>query len=202
MTIIHSNLLKKTILESSRLDFKYVKGIRSSDPAAFASLFRKYYEPLFYFALRFVKDSQTAENIVQDVFVKLWEKREERHIKSSVKSYLYTAVKNHSLNYIKREKSMVSVEEVSVNQTDEIQSPEESLIENEIMEAVQGAIEKLPQQCRCVYQMKRYDGMTYSEIAEILNVSINTVKTQMKRALKSLHKNLAYLYSLLWIFCS
>jgi RNA polymerase sigma-70 factor (ECF subfamily) len=200
VTIIQSKLLKKTFLESSRLDFKYVKGIRSNDPAAFASLFRKYYEQLFYFALRFLKDSQTAENIVQDVFVKLWEKREEWHVQSSVKAYLYTAVKNRSLNYIKREKSMVSVEEVSVNQMDEIPSPEESLIENEIMEAVQGAIEKLPQQCRCVYQMKRYDGMTYSEIAEILNVSINTVKTQMKRALKSLHKNLAYLYSLLWIF--
>jgi len=141
-----------------------------------------------------------AENIVQDVFVKLWEKREEWHVQSNVKSYLYTAVKNHSLNYIKREKSIVSVEEVSVNQMDEIPSPEESLIENEIVQAVQVAIEKLPQQCRHVYQMKRYDGLTYSEIAEILNVSINTVKTHMKRALKSLHKNLAYLYSLLWIF--
>jgi RNA polymerase sigma-70 factor (ECF subfamily) len=198
--IIQSNLIKKTALESARLDFKYVKGIRTSDPTAFTSLFRKYYEPLYRFAIRFVKDTQTAENIVQDVFVKLWEKRERWIVQSSVKAYLYTAVKNHSLNYLKHQKSVLSIDEVSIKQVYNVSSPEEVLIENEIVEAVQIAIEKLPRQCRRIYQMKRYDGLKYSEIADALNVSINTVKTQMKRALKALYKNLSYLYSLLWIF--
>ena len=200
MNIIQSNLTKKAVPESTRSDFKYVKGIRSSDPAAFASLFRKYYEPLYHFAGRFVKDAQAAENIVQDVFIKLWDKRAEWHVQSSVKSYLYTAVKNHSLNYLKREKSMIPIDEVAANLRHCIPSPEEDLIENEMAEAVREAIERLPQQCRRIYLMKRYDDLTYSEIAEVLNVSINTVKTQMKRAIKSLHKNLAYLFSMLWIF--
>ena len=72
-------------------------------------------------------------------------------------------------------------------------NPEEQIIENEMIEKVHKAIEKLPEKCRYIYLMKRYDDLKYHEIAEILDISINTVKTQMKRALKSLLKNLAYL---------
>lgn len=196
MAVIQSKETEKTDPESPRVDFKYVEGIRSGDPDAFASLFRKYYEPLYQFAGRFVKDPQTAESIVQDVFVKIWKKREEWHVQQNVKSYLYTSVKNHSLNYLKRERVLISLSESTNHQDDLVSSPENALIESEMIEAVQEAIGKLPQQCRRIYLMKRYDELTYSEIAEVLNISINTVKTQMKRALKSLHKSLAYLMSL------
>lgn len=196
MAVIQSKETEKTGPESTRVDFKYVQGIRSGDPAAFASLFRKYYEPLYQFAGRFVKDAQTAESIVQDVFVKIWEKREEWNVQHNVKSYLYTSVKNHSLNHLKRERVLISMSESTDHQDDLVSSPEKALIESEMIEAVQEAIEKLPQQCRRIYRMKRYDDLTYSEIAEVLNISINTVKTQMRRALKSLHKSLAYLMSL------
>jgi RNA polymerase sigma-70 factor (ECF subfamily) len=200
--VIQTNVVANTPFNSTRADFDYMEGIRSSNSEAFASLFRKYYEPLYRFAGRFVKDAQTAESVVQDVFVKLWEKREELHIQSSVKSYLYTAVKNHSLNHLKREKAMVPVDGFNMHEDDRTPSPEQVLIDNEMMVAVHGAIDKLPPQCRRIYRMKKYDGLSYSEIAEVLNISINTVKTQMKRALKSLHKQLAYLVSLFWIFFS
>lgn len=196
MAVIQSKETEKTGPKSPRADFEYVEGIRSGDPAAFASLFRKYYEPLYQFAGRFVKDAQTSESIVQDVFVNIWKKREEWHVQHNVKSYLYTSVRNQSLNYLKREKVLISMTEYTVHQDYPVSSPEEALIEREMVEAVQKAIEKLPQQCRRIYLMKRYDDLKYSEIAEVLNISINTVKTQMRRALKSLHKSLAYLMSL------
>ena len=167
--------------------------IRLGDSTAFSYVFQKYYQALYQFAGRFVKDAQTAENIVQDVFVKLWTNRENCLITSSLKSYLYAATRNTALNFLSREKKQLSTEDLMSDRQDTTANPEEQIIENEMIDGVHKAIEKLPEKCRYVYLMKRYDDLKYHEIAEILDISINTVKTQMKRALKSLLKNLAYL---------
>ena len=167
--------------------------IRLGDSTAFSYVFQKYYQALYQFAGRFVKDAQTAENIVQDVFVKLWTNRENCLITSSLKSYLYAATRNTALNFLSREKKQLSTEDLMSDRQDTTANPEERIIENEMIDEVYKAIEKLPEKCRYIYLMKRYDDLKYLEIAEILDISINTVKTQMKRALKSLLKNLAYL---------
>ena len=167
--------------------------IRLGDSTAFSYVFQKYYQALYQFAGRFVKDAQTAENIVQDVFVKLWTNRENCLITSSLKSYLYAATRNTALNFLSREKKQLSTEDLMSDRQDTTANPEERIIENEMIDGVHKAIEKLPEKCRSIYLMKRYDDLKYHEIAEILDISINTVKTQMKRALKSLLKNLAYL---------
>jgi RNA polymerase sigma-70 factor (family 1) len=167
--------------------------IRLGDSTAFSYVFQKYYQALYQFAGRFVKDAQTAENIVQDVFVKLWTNRENCLITSSLKSYLYAATRNTALNFLSREKKQLSTEDLMSDRQDTTANPEEQIIENEMIDGVHKAIEKLPEKCRSIYLMKRYDDLKYHEIAEILDISINTVKTQMKRALKSLLKNLAYL---------
>ena len=167
--------------------------IRLGDSTAFSYVFQKYYQALYQFAGRFVKDAQTAENIVQDVFVKLWTNRENCLITSSLKSYLYAATRNTALNFLSHEKKQLSTEDLMSDRRDTTANPEERIIENEMIDGVHKAIEKLPEKCRYVYLMKRYDDLKYHEIAEILDISINTVKTQMKRALKSLLKNLAYL---------
>lgn len=179
--------------EPSPLDLEYWQKIRLGNTTAFSTLFKKYYEPLYQFAGRFVKDAQAAENIVQNAFVDLWTHREHLHIKSNLKSYLYTMVKNHSLNYLKKEKSFVSIDERPCFQENLDSSPEENVIKREWHTAVHQAIDKLPEQCRLIYLMKRYDNLKYTEIAEMLNISVNTVKTQMKRALKSLLKQLSSL---------
>ena len=184
-------------IEPKGVDLEYINKIRLGDPEAFSALFRKYYEPLYQFAGRFVKEHQIAESLVQDVFVKIWSNREKLSIKLNVKSYLYTAVKNHALNYLKHEKIVVIESEEVDYQNSYNRTPEEELIESEMHEAVHKAIENLPQQCRQIYLMKRYDNLSYSEIADVLNISINTVKTQMKRALKSLRKNLSHLFFLI-----
>jgi RNA polymerase sigma-70 factor (family 1) len=179
--------------ETDQTGLEYWDKIRQGDTTAFSYIFQKYYQSLYQFAGRFVKDAQTAENIVQDVFVKLWINRKNCLITSSLKSYLYAATRNTALNYLKSNKKQLSTEDLMNDWRDTTANPEEQIIENEIIDRVHKAIEKLPEKCRYIYLMKRYDDLKYHEIAEILDVSINTVKTQMKRALKSLVANLAYL---------
>lgn len=178
-------------LESDPLDQVFWEKIRLGNTTAFSTLFKKYYEPLYQFAGRFVKDAQTAENIVQNAFVNLWTTRGHRHIKSNLRSYLYTMVKNLSLNHLKQEKNLLTINGRSNFQEKFDNSPEENVLRKEWHTAVHEAIDKLPEKCRLIYLMKRYDNLKYTEIAEILNISVNTVKTQMKRALKSLLKQLS-----------
>jgi RNA polymerase sigma-70 factor (ECF subfamily) len=135
------------------------------------------------------------------VFVKLWINKSKIKIKHSVKSYLYIAVKNHSLNYINKESRLSPLND-QLDITDvKGQSPEEDLINNDMYRAVHKAIDSLPDQCRKIYLMIKYDGLSYNEITEILGISINTVKTQMKRAMKSLLKNLSYLRIIIFFSC-
>jgi RNA polymerase sigma-70 factor (ECF subfamily) len=164
--------------------------IRSGDRESFASLFNNYYQQLYQFAGRFVQDTQTAENIVQDLFVKLWIDKDKIQIKSALKSYLYTATKNRSLTTRKRALNQIPSEKHSSQEQETAGSPEDDYILNETYLAVQKAVANLPERCRLVYQMKRFDNLHYSEISEILNISVNTVKTQLQRALKSLEKQL------------
>jgi RNA polymerase sigma-19 factor, ECF subfamily len=185
--------LKDMVLEPDQPDLVYWQKIQSDDTDAFSYLFRRYYEPLYQFSGRFVKDPQTAESIVQDLFVKLWANRKDCQIKTSVKSYLYTAVKNHSLNHLKQTKKFISFEVESNWYANFVSSPEMELINNEMYTQIHRAINKLPQQCRQIYLMKKYDDLKYSEIADIFDISINTVKTQMKRAMKLLLRSLAHL---------
>jgi len=189
---------KNKTLNSDSDDLTDIEKIRRGEVEAFTVLFRKYYEPLYQFAGYFVDDPQTAENIVQDVFVKIWTNREKLFIQSSPRSYLYKAVKNHAFNFLRREKSMVSTSELSEYRDQQYKSPEDELINKEFYEAVHQSIEKLPPKCRQIYVMKRYDNLSYTEIAEILGISINTVKTQMKRAIKYLRKQLANFTSVLF----
>ncbi len=177
----------------SAMDLNYAEKIRQGNVSAYSALFRKYYEPLYRFAGRFVKDPQLAENLVQDVFVIIWSNRENWHIRSNVKSYLYTAVRNHALNFLKRDKRLLNMGEGNDYADSDIRTPDQELMDKEMETAVHNAIDKLPPRCRQIYVMHRYDELKYTEIAEILSISINTVKTQMKRAMQSLHKNLKYL---------
>jgi RNA polymerase sigma-70 factor (ECF subfamily) len=180
----------KLIAKSPSMDPDCWKKIQSGDVAAFSSLFKNHYPPLYQFAGRYVKDAQTAENIVQNVFVDLWIKKEKLEIKISLKSYLYQMVRNQALNILNHDQRTVSIENESSLQEEITISPEDKFEVEEFAAIVYRAINKLPAQCRQVYLMKRYDHFKYTEIAEILAISVNTVKTQMTRALKSLQEQL------------
>jgi len=155
---------------------------------------------LYQFSGRFVRDVQVAESIVQDVFVKIWTNRETLNITSNVKAYLYTAVKNYSLNHIKQTKRNVGIDDVFESEFASEFTPEDSLVKSENHDAVHKAISELPNQCRTIYVMKKFDDMSYIEIGEMLGISVNTVKTQMKRAMKALTEKLQYLKILIIFF--
>lgn len=177
---------------SPHSESEIIQRIRTSDVEAFSGVFRRYYEPLCFFAGRYLHDIQAAEGIVQDVFVRLWESRDTLSIQSSLKSYLYASVRNASLNTIKRENFTASLDyEEELPDTPDMQ-PDIQLESNELAEALEQAIDSLAPKCRQVFCMAKYDGLSYEEIAEVLNISINTVKTQLKRALKSLSRSLQY----------
>ena len=180
----------KTQNDSDHNDLAEFNLIRDGDMDAMSRLFKQNYKPLYYFAAKFVRNPDIAENMVQDVFLKVWSGREELQIKHSVKSLLYTMTRNQSLNYLKRNKIVPLTEENLTKSSYLTGSAEENYIEKEMHESIYQAINKLPHQCRQVFLMKRYDNLKYTEISEVLNISINSVKTQMKRALKFLLKHL------------
>lgn len=141
--------------------------------------------------MTFLKDKDQVEELVQDVFVKLWEKRDQLQIQTSLKSYLYTSVKNSILNYIKSQK-------VRSSYANEMQQQEEPTylsvddFENiELQNRIENLVNAMPTERLKVFKLSRYEGLKYKEIAQKLGISIKTVENQMGKALKYLRENLA-----------
>lgn len=164
----------------------------------FEILFRTYYKRLCAYAVSFVTINNVAEDIVSDVFLNLWEKKDSLNITSSVSSYLFQAVKNSCINYLNREKSRkLLISENEVNLLDlkmdyflSDKYPMGDLIGRELEEKIKLEIEKLPEQCRLIFYMSRIDELSHHQIAEKLGISENTVKVQIYRALTKLRAGL------------
>ena len=139
-----------------------------------------------------VRDSAEAEQLVQDIFLNIWQMREKWSPQGTVRSYLYRAAKNRALNYLKSHRLDIEIEQLEFQNATVAQfSLQEDYERKELLVAVQQAIELLPLRCRLVFVLHRQDGLTYSEIADVLDISIKTVETQIGRALKSLRKILS-----------
>ena len=167
--------------------------LKNADTDAFESLFKKYCQPLINFSRRIVNETETAENIVQDVFLKVWENRKSLKSGTSIKSYLFTIARNESLKYQRHQTVVRESEEAVRDLHSSAETPDEQFSESEIEFQIQRAIDLLPEKCREIFMMNRFDGLTYKEIAEVLYISIKTVETQMGRALKRLRENLSFL---------
>ncbi len=166
------------------------KEISNSNEKAFEKLFHRYYGHLCLFASRIIQNDNAAEEIVQDFFVKLWEKRKQFSIETSVKSYLFRSIKNLCLNFIQHNKTKLRyaqsiLAEVSNNQTDD-----DSFTEINLAEKIEESIQSLPTKRREIFRLSREEGLKYREIAEKLNISIKTVETQMGLAIKTLRDKL------------
>lgn len=160
--------------------------IANGDERAFEQLFRAYYARLVVFARRFIADSDSAQNIVQSVFVKMWEKREKLQITNPA-PYLMVAVRNHCFNELKQQKILVSIEEKMGNI---FNRPEENMPERDVVEKVQEVISEMPPQRQRIFRMNRFEGLKYKEIAVMLGLSVKTVEAQMGKALQFLRENL------------
>lgn len=161
------------------------------DEITFEQLFRSHFKGLTWFAVRYVKDIETAKEIVQDAFINLWEKRESIDLSKSVKSYLTSSVYNKSLNHIrdnkKFDRDILTFEnlssETSYEQTDR-------LVTTELDNKIKDAIEELPEKCREVFIMSRFQNLKYQEIADKLQISVKTVEAQMSKALQHMRVRL------------
>lgn len=151
----------------------------------FSKQFYAYYQPLCLYALRFLEDADSAEDVVQDTFTALWEKQEKLTEISSIKSYLYTAVRNNCLQKLRTQKNFDDVEELQLMD----ENTEEERIEKAEMEArLWQLIDELPERRREIFLMAKRDGMHYNEIAEETGLSVKTVENHITRAMQSLRK--------------
>ncbi len=180
-------------------DPEIVSAIRRGDENAFELTFRKFYGRLCNYACSLLKDEEESEEVVQTVFLIIWEKRADLEITLSLKSYLYRAVHNHCLNRFKH----AAVREAHREYTEYfIPQSSESVTEvihaNELEERIEKAVSSLPEQCQKAFRMSRFQELKYQEIADQLGISIKTVENQIGKALKILRIELAdYLPSML-----
>ena len=152
-----------------------------SDPIQFEMAYKQYFSSLVGFAYQYVEDSDTSEDIVQEMFGKLWNKVEGIDIRTNLKSYLFGAVRNACLNYLRHQKVVESHE----SQSDEGYVHQINFLEmDELQEKVNEALAQLPEKRRQIFELSRFEEKKYHEIAEELDISIKTVETQMSRALK------------------
>lgn len=168
-----------------------VERLRNKDQSAFEIVFNMYYNSLCGYANKYLDEFEVAEEIVQEVFVKFWEKCESIAPDSSIKSYLYRSVHNTCLNHIKHMKVRDNYKQyVMVQMEHEMYSNKEEREEPELEKKIYDAIDELPPQCQKIFKLSRFEGLKYQEIADHLGLSIKTVEVQMGKALRVLREKL------------
>jgi len=183
------------------LDKNIVDALRQGDEQVFETIFRTYYERLCNYANTILNDMDEAEEMVQSAFLNVWEKHDTLEIHTSVKSYLYRAVHNSCLNRVKHYKVRKTYGDSVKNQTELLHDDaSQDLVGRELDSIVANAIDSLPDQCKLVFKLSRFENLTYAEIAEQLGISVKTVENHMVKALKVLREKLKdYLPVLIWL---
>lgn len=155
------------------------------------TLFKQYYTVLCRTAVRFTKDTEAAEDLVQEVFCKIWQNREVLDVTSSYKAYLVRSVTNQALNYIEKQKRLVLAEDtLPYEATMSANTTMDLLAGTEMEERINKALSALPPQCRLIFEMSRFEELTYKEIADSLHLSPKTIENQMGKALRILREHL------------
>ena len=172
-------------------DADLVARIARGDRAAFEMAFREHYTALVRFAEGILRSRELGEDAVQEVMLNLWRQREVLRIDDSLRAYLYAAVRNRALNGLRNDRVRRDAVPHLVREMPETPAGEAVVLEGEIEAAVRAAIDTLPPRCREIFELSRFKGLRYSEIAESLGISVKTVETQMGRALKSLRQQLS-----------
>lgn len=163
----------------------YIDLLHKGDEEAFRRIFDRYHARLCYFAGRLLPPGQAPDDIVQEAFVQLWQKRNRFHDLPAIKAFLYTVVKNHCLNILRHDRVARKYGDLLQQNRPEADASQ-GIIEAEALQSIYRALQKLPAGCRDVLHLSYFEEMKNKDIAMQLNVSVNTVKTQKKRALQIL----------------
>lgn len=170
---------------ANNTDKELALGFVNGDKSAFRVLFNKYYNHLVGTAINLLKNEQSAQDIVQDVFFKVWETKDKIDPDQNITGYLKRSVINRCLNYIRDNKNKFSGE-LPLDKPTQNHSALEELEGQELSAIINEALEKLPERCRLVYTLKRIEGLSLKEIAKKLDISPKTAENQITKALKAL----------------
>lgn len=172
-------------------ELEIMNRIRQGDMEAYETVFRAYYSSLCLFAVRYLKRVDLAEEIVQDLFLTLWEKRRVLSLETSLKSYLYRAVHNNALKYLQHQKVVEKHASQTINQMQyHADEPVHNLQSEELAGLVGKAFAAMPAKTKEIFDMSRNEGLKYGEIADRLGISVKTVEAHMGSALKILREHL------------
>ena len=158
------------------------------DAQAYKQLFLLFYPSLVPFAISIIKSKELAEEIVSDVFIKIWEKRSQLDKVENLSYYLFTAVKNKCLNQLhsQQNRAGININDTVMEFKSLYHDPEQKLISAEMINQIQQAIQELPPRCRLIFKLVKEEGLKYKEVAELLQVSVKTVENQMSLAFKKI----------------
>ena len=173
-------------------DILLIKKIKKGDVGTYECVFRMYYSPLFLYSFSITRRKDIAEEIIQELFYKLWRDRNNLQITRSLKAYLYGAVRNQSLQYCEshqvreQHKQQISL----LSEKEQNPTPHEDMEYRELEAVIERTLEKLPHRRREIFEMHRFNGLKYKEIAERLAISVKTVEAEMTKAYQALRKEI------------
>ncbi len=176
-------------------DILLLKQIREGSEQAFRYLFEAYFTPLCRFVHLYLSEKEIIEELVLDIFVYIWENRDNLQIQLSFKAYLFQSARNKAFNVLRQEKKNVSINEID---SDALETNATSLEDEELYRLIQEAVFALPEKCKEVFQLSRNENLSNQEIANKLNISVKTVEAQITKALKRIKDFLGDAYSYLW----
>ncbi|ADY53710.1 RNA polymerase, sigma-24 subunit, ECF subfamily [Pseudopedobacter saltans DSM 12145] len=174
-------------------DEKIIESLKNGDDHALTLLFKKYWTSLFVVAHNVFKDKEACEDILQEVFLTIWEKRNELQIKTSLKAYLYACVKYEVYRQLKKSYSKQRIDDDLINSLEE-SATANNIEYKQLVETVSFAVDNLPPKCREVYQLSRQESLTHKAIASKMNISTKTVENHITKALKHLKLNIQTLF--------
>ncbi|MBN9383156.1 MAG: RNA polymerase sigma-70 factor [Chitinophagaceae bacterium] len=161
---------------------------RYDDQLAYKELFTSLYSYLFQFAKTLVKAKEPAEEIISDVFIKVWEKRKDLEKIDNLRLYLYVSTRNHAYNYLEKQKNTITntLDDFQTEFTSVYFDPEQLLITADMLARIQKAVDQLPPKCKMIFKLAKEDGLKYREVAELLNISVKTVENQLAIAVQKI----------------
>jgi RNA polymerase sigma-70 factor (family 1) len=176
------------MIAAERIAFLQRRVAQFEDQKAYEELYVSHYVYLYNFAWSFVKSKQLSEEIVSDVFIKLWERRKDLAKIENLKVYLYVATRNIAFNYLDKQKRTPtnSIDDLEAEFTSIYFDPEQLMITAEMLALIQKAIDQLPPKCKMIFKLVKEDELKYREVAEVLNLSIKTVENQLAIALEKI----------------
>lgn len=162
-------------------------GLKEGNKEIFEEIYKQFYSPLCFYCLRYVEDMEESKEIVQGLFLKIWVRRFDLDINSSIQSYLYKAVRNHALNYLTQQK----IKQKYVIEREHLpkyisENGHVKMEEEELRGVIKRAILNMPEKRRKIFELSRFEDMKYQQIADHLEISIKTVEAQMSKSLKHL----------------